>query len=355
MEVDMRMQSRAGFALPVALFAIGILTVTVAAAFTRVDNELRITRDRDAGLDAYAAAQGGMEHYLMNRKALGFTDFPPPPAETARFVLNGDSVRVITTQLRPITATAEAMYHVRSTGTARRGASNQTPPAERTVSQYAVFRLESLSVNAAWTSLSGLEKNGKSGTISGFDNCGVKPPVAGVAVPDGLWDTNTFTPTGSPGVLEMGTKAQMANAVKIDWDAIINGNAIQPDYTIPGDSWPSFADPDFFPVIRYNGNLSLASPGRGTLIVTGNFTVSGSKYWEGIILVGGSVTSNGNNTVEGTVISGLNEKLGDNVAESDAGNGTKTYVYDSCKIDKALARISALRVVPGTWSDNWTW
>lgn len=155
----------------------------------------------------------------------------------------------------------------------------------------------------------------------------------------------------------MGTKAQMAAAIKIDWDAIINGNAIQPDLVVPTpDAWPSFSDPEYWPVIRINGNYSIPTDGHGTLIVTGNLVISGSKQWQGLVLVGGTIDANGNNTVEGAVISGLDEKLNQTVAESAIGNGQKTYVYDSCNVAKAVSRISVLRVVPGTWTDNFrTW
>jgi hypothetical protein len=225
------------------------------------------------------------------------------------------------------------------------------------VTQYALFRRAAMSVTSAWTALGGLKKNGSSGTVSGVDNCSAAPTVAGVAVPTGMWDVSgSFTPGGLPPVLEMGTKPEMAAAIPIDWDAIVNQNAIQPDIIIPGDTWPSFADPNYWPVIRVNGHYSVPGDGRGILIVTGNATISGSKQWQGIVLAGGTLEANGNNTVEGAVVSGLNEKLyPGTVGESDVGNGTKTYVYDSCNVAAALARGGSLRVIEGTWSDNWTW
>lgn len=356
----MRMQPRDGFALPVAIFVLGFLTVGVAAAFTRVENESRVNRDRDAALDAYALAQSGLEYYLTNRRNLGMTDFPPLASESVRVNVTGGYADVVLHRLRPknVTGTVEAMYYVRSRGTAQRGSAAATPMAQRTTSVITIFHEEDMNVNSAWTSLSGLLKNGTAGTISGADNCGVKGPVAGIAVPTGMWDnTGGFVPDGSPPVLEMGTKAQMAGAIQIKWDDIINNNAIEPDLVLPTpDAWPSFADPDYWPVIRINGNYSVPTDGQGTLIVEGNLTINGSKQWRGIVLVGGTITADGNNTVEGAVISGLNEKLGDTVPESAIGNGQKTYVYDSCNVAKAVSRISHLRVIPGTWADNFrTW
>ena len=164
-----------------------------------------------------------------------------------------------------------------------------------------------------------------------------------------------FKAVGNPDILEMGTKPQMSTAIKIDWPDIVNNNSILPDIVIPGDTWPTFTDPDYWPVIRINGNYSVPTTGRGTLIVTGDLVINGTEQWRGILLVGGTVYADGNNTVEGTVISGLNEQLGITVGESALGNGTKTFVYDSCAIASALSRFTILRVVKGTWADNWTW
>jgi hypothetical protein len=65
--------------------------------------------------------------------------------------------------------------------------------------------------------------------------------------------------------------------------------------------------------------------------------------------------SNGNNNVQGAVISGLNYLLGQSVEESDAGNGNKTYQYNSCNVASALGRFGSLVPLPNTWVDNWPW
>lgn len=352
-----QLSSREGFALPVALFVIGFLAVGTAAAFTRLENEVRANRDKEATMDAFSVAQSGMEYYLTNRRALNLTQFPPPAAESLRFNVPGGQVDVITLRIRPEIGTQDALYFIRARSLVRRGNSAATPPAQQTVTQYGLFRREQLHVTGAWTSLSGLLKNGTAGTISGYDNCGAKPPVAGIAVPTGMYDSKgKFKATGVPDIREMGTKSQMTNdSIKINWPDIVNNNSIQPDIVLPGGTWPSFTDPDYWPVIRVNGNFSVPTDGKGTLIVTGDLVINGTDQWKGIILVGGTAYADGNNTVEGTVISGLNEQLGMTVGESALGNGTKTFVYDSCNIANALSRFTILRVVRGTWSDNFAW
>jgi hypothetical protein len=44
------------------------------------------------------------------------------------------------------------------------------------------------------------------------------------------------------------------------------------------------------------------------------------------------------------------------VPESDVGNGTKTYQYNSCNIANAMAHYATLVLTTGSWSDNYkTW
>ncbi len=75
---------------------------------------------------------------------------------------------------------------------------------------------------SAWTSLTGLSKKGGSGTISGVDACGAAAPVAGVAVASPGYSQNggSSVPSGSPNIANLGTPAQAAAAIKIDWAGI---------------------------------------------------------------------------------------------------------------------------------------
>src|SRR5581483_10689507 len=102
--------------------------------------------------------------------------------------------------------------------------------------------------------------------------------------------------------------------------------------------------------------FSLPNRGRGIIITDSNFVITGSNMWDGIVLVGGQLTSNGNNTTAGATLSGLNFLIGgtpstSSVDDSDA-NGQKTYVYDSCKVSNAAARMRRYSVLPNTWVDN---
>lgn len=349
--------SRDGFAMPLALLTLVVLTVGVAAAFTRVTTEMQRTQDKQAETDAFVYAQGAMERFAVDRTALGFTANPPAAVESVRIAYVDGYADVISRRVRQKTATEQAIYLLTAHGVRRTGNAAWTPQAESTVMQYAFFREGKVNILSAWTSLSGLHKNGGAGTIDGYDNCGAAPPVAGVAVPDVPGYTQSggaSVPTGSPPIDSLGTQAQANAAVGIDWAAILSGTTIVPDLILPApNSYPSSFPAGWWPVILANGDFSLPADGRGTLIVTGDFTIPGSQRWEGIILVGGQIYANGNNNVFGAVISGLNVMLGIPVAQSDIGNGTKTYRYDSCAIANAANRFAALVLIGKTWSNNW--
>jgi hypothetical protein len=241
------------------------------------------------------------------------------------------------------------------------------PPAERIVAQYATWRQTQINVPGGWSSITGLKKNGGSGTLSGTDACGVKPAVAGVAVPntasDGSpgYDQNggSSVPTGTPPITYLGTVQQAADAIDIDWAGIVGGNVVASHYLINTTvsptvgSFPTSTQMNDWPVIKVTGDYSLPSSGKGTLIVSGNLTISGSKQWDGIILMGGTLTSNGNNTVYGAVVTGLNVKLGMAVGVSDVGNGTKLYQYHSCDIASAQSQFAGLQRIPNGWADNY--
>jgi hypothetical protein len=361
----MMMKSRReGFALPLALFVIAFVTVGVAASFNRVENEERINRDRDAAVDAYRLAESGLQYILTNRKALGLVATPPLAAESVRITLPGGHADVIVTRVRPVLGvTVEALYLVRSRGSAQQGSAQATPLAQHTVTQYAVFRPATMQVRSAWTSLTGLTKNGGSGTIDGSDDCGLMPAVAGVSVPDNNGTIGGYiqsggapVPGGNPPIESLGPVSSAGDSIKVDWDGIINNNVLTFDYVVPTpDAWPTFTDPNFWPLIRVDGNYSLPTSGQGLLVASGDLTINGGLSWDGVILVGGTLTADGTNQVRGAVISGLNTKLGMSVPRSDVGNGTKTFVYNSCTVASAMGAMGTLVVVPGTWNDNWPW
>jgi type II secretory pathway pseudopilin PulG len=350
---------RRGFALPTAVLVIAVLAIMVASGFSLVSAERRSVADQKSQISAFQIAEQGLELYLIQRSTL-IPGAPviPVAQENVTIPLPGGYANVQLTRIRPPLGTRAGLYVARSQGVETAGAYAGTPQGVRTVAQYILWMPAPMQVLGGWTALSGLDKNGNSGTLSGNDqgDCdGNGLPdstaVAGVVVsPTAGYDGKTGPASGFPPI-----DSVTADSVHIDWDGIVNGGKLTATVTLPGGSWPTsamWADTTFYPVIRVNGDFTLPGSGRGTLIVTGNATISGSDSWRGVILAGGNLTSNGVNGISGATISGLNVKLGMVVPPSIA-NGTKFYQYNSCEVARATTTSGALVTLSNTWVDNW--
>jgi type II secretory pathway pseudopilin PulG len=354
-------QRERGVTLPMTVLVIAIMGVAVAITFARLSSERRITSDGQAQIDAFSVAQSGLNTYLSNLNAKPVN----PGPWGANYNVAGGTARVDMVMLRDSTSTLlPAVYVItaRGTATASTRYDARTPPAERTVAAYALWTPAPLDLDAAITSLGGMDKAGGSGSMNGVDACGVNPPIAGVATPTGGYSGSTSPIDGNPDntPVPLGTSGPAGTAkdeVDIDWPGIVAwpNTSMMPDLVYNGANWPgSFAN---WPVIRVNNNpgadFDLPNDGKGILIVTGNLTLGGSKTWEGLILAGGWVRSNGSNTVRGAVISGLNTKLGQIVDVSQM-NGSKSYQYDSCALTRALGHIGSIQRVRNAWTDTWS-
>ena len=373
----MRMKNRRGFALPMAILIIAVLTAALAASFSSTSAEYVSNAAQRSQSRAFEIAETGLEQFLVRRNESGWcTNCAADPvaadSEWTHIALPGGYADVIAVKVRPaLDSTTPAVYFIRSRGrdTSVKLSGTNTSYAEHTVGMYAKWTIATMKVNAAWVSLSGLQKNG-AGTIDGTDQCGVMPSVAGAQVPKGDFDNNGNASVfgGSPPVDTSKTLAQLVPQVMIDWSGIINQNALAPDITIPGGTFPSAAafnaDTNYWPVIRVKTNgYSLPNKGRGIIIADSDFVISGSNMWSGIVLVGGKLTSNGNNTTYGATLSGLNLLLGGGAGTSTSGtptdstadataNGQKTYVYDSCSVSQASQKLRRYVAIANSWMDN---
>ena len=361
-------RARRGFALPLALFFIAIMTVTLTASFMMTSGERRSNDSQAAQQRAYNNAAVGLEAYIGDRGTqFKLTGAPAVNEQEQRFQIstsNLDSAYILARRLRAESGTPgqptyiPALYAVRSRGIHRGSKLPGVDNAERSVGMLAVYEKGNLSVLAGWTSLSGMRKNGASGLLSGVDNCGKLGTLAGIAVPTGGFSGSDAAMAGDPPIKYLGTQAETNAAVKINWDGIKNGSVINADFV---DSWPTAAqydDPNFWPIIHWTGDRSIALPKihatqRGMLIIDGDLKLDGGVTWDGIILVGGNIESNGTNTVYGAIVTGLDEKIGEDVISNELGNGTKIYQYDSCNVEKATASMGSLRALRNTFIDNW--
>jgi hypothetical protein len=295
-----------------------------------------------------------------------------PVVETYAKAVGTDSAYITVTRLRHRSGIAiPAVYFIQARGVDKRfklGGQLSAVDAQRSVGLYAQWNTNTMQVVSAWTSLNGLRKGGNSGQLNGNDECGVMPAIAGTAVGKGdiVYSGSADWAQGSPPIDTSKTPSELAGSMKVDWNGIINGNLIPADFTVGPDAFPAAdwfaADTTRWPVIRIKTNgFVLPNAGRGILIVEGDMVISGSNMWDGVILVGGKLTSNGFNTVAGAVITGLNVLLPGAPTPADSeileqdnsqANGTKTYVYSSCKVARATKALERYRVLANTWADN---
>jgi hypothetical protein len=345
-----------GAALIIVLIALVGLTALAAAGMVTTGSDLQIAENMDASTRAFFAADAGLQTYFGSN-----TD-----GTTGATYVN-DSLTTVTVNPLKLTEIAggRVLYRVTSTAVYVQAPGDT---AMRSISRVAIFSDGSIAVPASFTSAAGFIKSGDAGVISGQDWASAgnpkcpnspKPAVAGVKVPPSGYnqDGGDPVPDGDPPIDETQTAEEMLNSIGLDWDGIVNGGLIAPDYTIPPDSWPNFGTlpADEWPVIYVEDNISLSpsNSGRGTLIVRNNLMLNGSFNWDGAILVGGYITSNGYQTVEGATLAGLNIMLGENPPSTDIGNGTKEFKYHSCKLKQATqAAFGGLSEVPGTWSER---
>jgi hypothetical protein len=369
----LHLSNRKGFALPIAIFIIAVLTAALAAGFSGTATELTTNTAVRAQNRAYQFAEAGLEQFLVRRNETGWCTNCGNPitadSEWTRVSLTGGYADVVAVKVRPMIGNSSAVYFIRSKGTDTTKVINPasgTTYAERTVGIYATWNTTTIDVKAAWTSLSGLNKNG-TGQISGIDDCGQQPTVAGVVVDKGDLSVtgNSFNPLGNPPVDTSQTFAQLKAATNIDWTSVLQ-NSITPDVEIPGGTFPPAtafdADTGYWPVIRIHTNgYALPNRGRGMIIADSDFSINGSNMWNGIILVGGQLTSDGNNTVAGATISGLNFLVNGQTpttatqassTDNSIANGQKNYVYNSCYVSSAAQHLRRYVTMPNSWMDN---
>lgn len=388
---------RHGFALPLAIMVLTLLTMGLVAGFSMTSSELSTAASQRAQARAYSYAQMGLEAFLTRRKEKSGTmfcphcwavnstqpgvgsvlsatlDTLPTVRETTTVAFTNGSAIVRATPVWLDVAAGKGRYFVTSTGmdntSGLGGGAGRTTNATRTVGVFVTWSKTTVNVLGAWTSLSGIDKAG-TGNISGVDQCGSGTDVAGLSVPydpaTGHADLNvsggSFHPTGSPPYDTLSTFSQESTKVRIDWASVKSGAALPADIVIPGGTFPSsttFAgDTNYWPVIHVTAaSFTLPNQGRGMLIVDGDMTINGSNQWSGIIMVGGVLTSNGNNVSAGATLSGLNYLIGAHPAASSSAddaqaNGTKSYVYNSCSVAKATSAMARYSMLSNTWMDN---
>jgi hypothetical protein len=363
-------RSRRGFALPMALLVMIVLTAGIAAGYAATSAEVITNAAHRGDTRAYNLAVSGLEQFLARRNEAGFcTNCLSDPtaaaadSEWTTVSLNGGYAVVKAVRVRAhIDDPRPALYFIRSMGvdtSVKLTGATRAETGRRIVGIYASWNTATVNVQGAWFALSGLRKNGTAGRIDGTDECGAKGTLSGAVVPAGQFSGNTSPFQGSPPLDTTKSFTSLRDSAKLDWAGILGGS-IAADFTVPPQNFPDAAwfsaNPDLWPIIRVKRNdYILPNAGRGMIIADSNFSITGSNMWDGIVLIGGKLTSNGNNTTSGATFAGLNLLLGgspgQSTDDSDA-NGQKTYVYNSCNVEKASKGLQAYRTMTNTYIDQ---
>ena len=360
--------SRRGFALPMALLAMALVTAAVIAAYSATSAEVVSNNALRAQNRAHQLAEAGLQQFLVRRGEVGFcsncvADPTVADSEWTRVALPGGYADVVAMRVRgKLPDGSAALFFVRSRGTdttVRLGGAGTTVFATRIVGQYATFGTTGVRPLAAMTSLNGMT-NGTSGAripFVGTDECWDGPAKSGLTLPSG----SIYRGTGAlpfPSADSSMSMDSLKKRVGIDWDAIINQNALPADITIPPDgNWNSsaFNDPNYWPVIRIRKSWTVPSDGRGLIIADSNLVMATNDVWDGIVLVGGRMTISGSGDIEGVVITGLNRLLpggGAGLTATDSIRNTKRVHYSSCKANRASERMRVYFAWPNSWVDN---
>ena len=351
------------------LLTLALITAAVVAAFSATAAETVANNAMRAQDHAYQIAEAGLQQFLLRRDESGFcTNCANDPAaadsEWTRVSLPGGYATVVASRLRAEMAGGPSLFFIRSTGVdtmTKLSGAGRFVNASRTVGLLATYGTARMKPLGAFTSLNGLTNNstlpGQQIAIEGRDECENGDVAGAVVAGAGAYLGSGRKPTGSPGIDSTLGIDSLKARVGIDWNAIVNHDAIPADFTIPTDAWPRSSAFSSWPVVRVKGSYTMPDDGRGLLIVDGDLTIESSNDWDGIILVGGRLTATGSGSIAGAVVTGLNRTLAGAAADmgtldNDVISGRIRIDYHSCRVATAAERLKVYFAWTNTWIDN---
>jgi type II secretory pathway pseudopilin PulG len=314
------------------ILVLAMMTVMLTAAFTRVSADRRIADGTEATVTALAIAQAGLQTYLSVQ------DSEPPNGDSVRINVMGGYAWVVPHIIQdPTGVPVLKTFVVRSTGYLIAPTAGPDPLAERTVAQFAVWEPGSIRQLGAVTAFgSDPAVNDHGGVdpfwVFGADDCGEEVAVPGVRTytTSGLSSTNPDD--GPRNNLVTGTRAEIAAETGIDWDAIVNDGALQPDYTslVPNDTTfkTYFIDAGEVDAENFKGTGLLVITGE---LDTGNSSSHGYFVWDGIVLLGGALDADAmdSTVINGLLITGLNTLTGESAPTTVFDNNPVHVRYNS--------------------------
>lgn len=369
-------RSAAGFALPVAIFALVVVGVLVTGGFFLAQQETRIGMASKNATQAVYVAEEGLSQVVLNWSANGYHQMATWSPATESGSVDGG------TWTAEILRTSPEMFFVRSTGTVTDGGAMYSG-ASRQVGQVLRIVIPDIVPPAALATVDTLNVGGNA-TIQGTDT----DPVAwGGTCSGGTEDKPGILTNDSTAIDESGGALTVDGDPPISEDATMTSDSLlsfgdltfaelasMADQTYPGspsltqfepDSmetsagsgvWECDPDPasgednwgdplnsgtacfDYFPIIYAPENLSInaSDSGQGILLVENDLNIAGGFEFYGIVIVQGSFTTSGTGGhVNGGVIA-ANANLDPTVV-----TGNAVVTNSSCAATRAIQNNTA--------------
>lgn len=378
----MRLTSRPGFALPVAIGSMVVIGMLIAGVFFTATQENRIGGNTLNQERAFRAAERGVNYVYGNWK--NTTMNAMTVGATTSFIYDSMATKGVTDTVQ-VTRLNNNTYWLLSTGVA----GSLTLPGGARHRTGMIVRVSPLTINFLGAlTLRGDVSIGGSSYTSGVDQppTGWPCPPAGVTQPglatSSMSNVNTqgcngFTCiAGSPSVLvtqavndtntyftynDGATWATLTGAASLAFTGDQTFTSIQPstdngqcntsDVTNWGD--PNRATPagpceSYFPIVYFAGTSSTTihiagGVGQGILLVDGNLVVDGGFTWYGPVIVRGSLTTQGTGAHFNGGVMAYDVNLNQNTV---LGNATINYsgcANAAATSANALVRRMALR------------
>ena len=132
------LRNERGFALPLTILVVTVMTMLIASANVRARADLVIAESSGATVTAFAVAQSGLQRYFAYYDSIKVR---PPDGDSLRVNVASGFADVRAYKVLSPTDTMETeLYIVRSTGILIEPTRGSDPQAQRTVAQFAQWQ-----------------------------------------------------------------------------------------------------------------------------------------------------------------------------------------------------------------------
>lgn len=368
----MSRRNNAGFALPVAIFALVVIGVLVTGTFFTSRQEYRIGQASESTATAFYSTERAINDLLGAWDQANYSWMDKWADTTITGAV--DDVQYTATIMR----LSELLYFVDATGTLTEG--NLLSGARRRIGVIIRLRTANFNPPAALTAQGAIQIGGSS-EINGLDSIPANWPVddcdttamtdkAGIITNDTTQITysgNKYKIVGNPPIQQDTTltNADFTDFGDLGWNDLVamaekiypNSTTITntaPDSTLVNGSYQcntsrqsNWGHPksstsvcySYFPIIYGQGNLKISSSsyGQGVLLIEGDLEITGGFEFFGIVIVKGRLKTTGTGGHITGAVMAANVDL-----ETSQILGNAVVQYASCAMKRAVENNSAI-------------